>query len=230
MVSSSPRTHLAFACVPCGHCLCLLPWDSRAFSSREHHDLIYMVFFHYAAMATDKDIFSINILAYCNFVDDCRLAVPGSVGCQKRHLEQLFVAVNSSGVGLVSKDDKLVKHNQAHALNRQEFLQVLVRIATARYVLTGQMNDVSDAVRALIENDVKANVALEMQHDLNVFRQTFCYLMEVSAGCITKPPEGWMLTRSACGTPGGRRLEKARGLSAHHLQGPREHECGLRRQ
>ena len=40
---------------------------------------------------------------------------------------------------------------QAQPLTRQEFLQILVRIATARYVLTGRVQGVSHAVRLDID-------------------------------------------------------------------------------
>ena len=143
----------------------------------EHHDMLYMVFFYYASIEQKPNVFSINYTGYQRLYNDCTLFVPRSVGCQKMHLDALFVAVNSSGKGT----NLVEKNNQAgaHALNRQEFLQVLVRIATARYVLTGQVHDVSDAVRLLVEQDVRANVVPEALHDFNTFREHYCYLEEV---------------------------------------------------
>ena len=93
-----------------------------------------------------------------------------SAACQKKHLDQLFIAVNASGKG----SGKVEQHNHWRKLNRQEFLQVLVRIATARYVVTGRVHDVSDAVRILVEEDVLAHVGPEMRHDLNTFRERYC--------------------------------------------------------
>ena len=140
----------------------------------EHHDTLYHFFYHYASLL-GEDPFSMNLLAYERWCEDCKFAVKGSVGCQTGHLDQLFVAVNASNVG----SGKVEKHNKQNSLNRQEFLQVLVRIATARYVLTGRTNDVSDAVRMLVEDDILANAPNECLHDLNVFRERFCYLEEV---------------------------------------------------
>ena len=54
-----------------------------------------------------------------------------------------------------------------------------MRIATARYVLTGRANDVSDAVQCMVENDLRPHVPTECLHDLNVFRERFCYLEPV---------------------------------------------------
>lgn len=197
----------------------------------EHHDMIYMVYFHYASLSGGNDIFSINLLAFHAFVEDCRLAVPGSVGCQRRHLDQLFVNVNASGVGIERDKDpkkppggaaqavKADKHNKSHSLNRQEFLQVLVRIATARYVLTGRMADVSDAVRALLEDDVRARVAVEMLHDLNVFRVSYCYTEEVDDVLRRHEASLRVLYKVYAGGDDGKKGDDSAGLDRKSLLG-----------
>ena len=63
-------------------------------------------------------------------IEDLKLAVPKSKRCQKKDLDQLFVHVNAkSGHGDDKDDDK---YNKARALNRQEFFQVIVRVATMK--------------------------------------------------------------------------------------------------
>ena len=83
-----------------------------------------------------------------------------------------------------------------------------MRIATARYVLTGRVQGVADAVRLeidasfptatkrrpcgantwllllpqvrlLVEEDVLSCVGAEMLHDINTFRKRYCYLQAV---------------------------------------------------
>ena len=143
----------------------------------EHHDMLYMTFFYYASQEDKPNVFMINYLSYQRFYEDCSLAVAGSIGCQPRNLDQMFVAINASGKGtdLHAKE----KNNDQHSLNRQEFLQLLVRVAQARYIMTGQVHDVSDAVRMVVEQDVLDNVVPECLHDLNTFREHYCYLEEV---------------------------------------------------
>ena len=142
----------------------------------EHHDQLYMTFFYYASQENKPNVFMINYLSYQRFYEDCSLAVAGSIGCQPRNLDQMFVAINASGKGTEHAKEK---HNDQHSLNRQEFLQLLVRVAYARYIMTGQVHDVSDAVRMVVEQDVLSNVAPECLHDLNTFREHYCYLEEV---------------------------------------------------
>jgi len=143
----------------------------------EHHDMLYMTFFYYASQEDKPNVFMINYLSYQRFYEDCSLAVAGSIGCQPRNLDQMFVAINASGKGtdLHAKE----KNNDQHSLNRQEFLQLLVRVANARYIMTGQVQDVSDAVRMVVEQDVRDNVVPECLHDLNTFREHYCYQEEV---------------------------------------------------
>ena len=82
----------------------------------EHHDVIYMVFSYYASLTTDGDKFSISLNSYHKLYVDCGLSVPNSVACQKRHLDQLFIAVNTIAKG----SGRAVRHNHARQLNRQE--------------------------------------------------------------------------------------------------------------
>ena len=82
----------------------------------EHHDVLYMVFSHYASLAADGDKFSISQNSFHKLHVDCKLSVPNSVACQKRHLDQMFIAVNASGKG----SGRAERHNHARQLNRQE--------------------------------------------------------------------------------------------------------------
>ena len=115
---------------------------------------------YYASLGTSDDVFHMYLNGYLAWAEDNRIAVPKSRWCQKKDLDQLFVHVNAKGGGGSAArrasaagpggdvpsgaDDK---HNRSRALNRQEFLQVLVRVAAMRYVLSGQMDGVGEALR-----------------------------------------------------------------------------------
>ena len=74
------------------------------------------VFSYYASLTTDGDKFSISLNSYHKLYVDCGLSVPNSVACQKRHLDQVFVAVNTIG----KCSGRAERHNHARQLNRQE--------------------------------------------------------------------------------------------------------------
>ena len=69
----------------------------------------------------------------------------------------------------------LDKHNQARALNRQEFLQLLVHVALMRYVRKGKIKDFSDAVEEMIRFDVVANLPAAATQNSDVWRRHNCY-------------------------------------------------------
>ena len=81
---------------------------------------------------------------------------PNQVG----HMSTLFVAVNAGPLKMQikvqttpkkKKEDKVggAKHDTSRHLCRHEWVELLVRVAVARYVLSKQETDVSTAVRRL---------------------------------------------------------------------------------
>ena len=112
-------------------------------------------------------------------VEDCQLAIPKSKRCQKKDLDQLFVHINAKGAS--DKEDADDKFNKARALNRQEFLQCLVRIATMRYVASGAMSDVSDALVTMLRQDFEPRVP-----------------MEVHSRGADEPTRTWLAVRCLC--------------------------------
>ena len=144
---------------------------------REFYGLILSVFYYYASATSDLDVYSIGINEFNTFIIECELAVPDSTDCAKPHLEQIFIAVDS---GQKIKES----FNSKHALSRQEFLQVLVRIAAARYIkprkrgLPPLHSDLSLAIRELVTNVIAPRVdpaALQVSND---FRSQMVYIRE----------------------------------------------------
>lgn len=132
------------------------------------HKLLYAMFDFYASLG-EKDCYSITQNAYTLWVTDCCLESRSSRFCTKKHLDQLFVQVNAGASE---------EFNQKITLNRQEFLQVVVRVAVAKYVMTGELADVSDAIDRLVRDDLSRAVTVLpefLTQDSNVFRRRFCY-------------------------------------------------------
>ena len=86
-----------------------------------------------------------------------------------------------SGSGATSSPAKKVHGGggKDHALNRHEWLEILVRTAIARYVLPRTVRDVSEAVRRLLDDDVAKHVDSAALQDSNAFRSHCCYTAEV---------------------------------------------------
>jgi len=147
--------------------------------------------------------------AFKSFVDDCGLCEstpPGSRFVNTAHIDGLFVLVNAaeadissarsarkhkaSATGEVDVDavagtlgsfvqGPVVADCDSRALNRQEFLQCLVRLAIMKHVQTGRIADVSRAVAHFLQVDVIPNLQGSVLHDANSFRRTACYTEEV---------------------------------------------------
>ena len=107
----------------------------------EHQRTVYSMFGYYACQGASDNIFSILLNGFLAWIDDCSIAVKGSVRCQKGDLDQLFIQINAGGGG---EGDA---HNELRALNRQEFLQCLVRTSILKYVESGSFRSASDALR-----------------------------------------------------------------------------------
>jgi len=147
---------------------------------REHYAMILGIYDYYASLNADGDVFTIGMNEFNAFLNECELPIPGSLDCNKQHLEQLFVAIDS---GQKAKE----KFNSKHALSRQEFLQFLVRAAVSRYCKPRKKGeepihtDVSAALRELLLNQMKPNVDPAALQNSNEFRQKFLYVQETDA-------------------------------------------------
>jgi len=111
------------------------------------------------------------------FVSDCDLAVPSSTDCEKRHLEQLFIAIDQ---GQREKEE----YNNKRSLSRQEFMQMLVHIAVVRYMIPSKKGyppihtDVSRALAALLQEHLPRHLDPAALQLSNEFRVAYLYLPE----------------------------------------------------
>ena len=166
--------------------------------------LIYMVFDYYASQGATDDLFHVHRNGYEKMVKQCGVIVKGSKSCDRQHLDLIFVVANTASEGrgalhrrgstrfgskvasaatgngktipVATGGSKKVAHDDRHGLTRAELLKVLLRIAIARYVLTGKsrINDVSDAVDELFKT-IRKNASREVLQNSMEFRRNFCY-------------------------------------------------------
>ena len=73
-----------------------------------------------------------------------------------------------------SATQALESADQKNSLSRFEFITALVMLAINKYVATGQMRDVSDAVHRLLSEDILRHMPAGCP-DPNAFRREHCY-------------------------------------------------------
>ena len=141
----------------------------------EFHDLVYLIFDYYAATGASDDFTHMTMNSFMQFATDCGFVDKNSQFCKTTHFDQLFISVDSSGIG--GKTDE--KFNRKKALNRQEFLQCLVKISVMRYVQPGLIIDVSEATHRMLVQDIEPSLDPTIFLEANEFRTKHTYTEEV---------------------------------------------------
>jgi hypothetical protein len=138
----------------------------------EYHDLVNVIFDYYAAMGASDDVTHIGPNAFSQFANDCQLIDKHSEWCKATAFDQLFIAVDASSAGGKTSE----RFNRKKALNRQEFVQCLVKIACMRYVMNGTIVDVSEAVYRMFSSDIEPRLDKKVFAEPNDYRTRFCYV------------------------------------------------------
>ena len=129
-------------------------WDCATF--------IYGTYDYYATLGNADGVTHVRTYGYKKLINDCDLIVPGSKICNTNGFDQLFVLINAKS------DDKF-------GINRQEWLQMLVRIAAMRYVYSGAMKSLPAALTEFIFVDLMPKVDRRALQDTWTFREELCY-------------------------------------------------------
>ena len=157
----------------------------------EHAKLIYGAYDYYACLysesgepvgddskaAVEVDVYNISFASFMNMCEHNGMV---SRQAPAGEFEVIWSIVNAKDKALSAEEDK---HNQDKFLNRQEFLQCLVRCAVAVFVKRGTMGDVSDAVHQLIVGKLMGNLQKRCPaavQSSNAFRTRFCYIEHTS--------------------------------------------------
>ena len=137
-----------------------------------HHLTVNALFDYYATVGASNDVTHMGPNAFSQFVIDCRLANKNSSFCKSTHFDQLFIAADASSAGGKTKE----VHNRKKALNRQEFMQCLVKIGCMRYVQDGTIAVVSTALERLFLADIEPRLDPKVFAPSNNFRTSNCYV------------------------------------------------------
>jgi len=100
---------------------------------------------------------------------------PKSVGVKYQDLVRMFVSTN------FEEDSKTeeAEANDDDALVRFEFLEIVVRASFGKYISSKRLNDSSDSVKKLLEDDIIPGLPPEAKTDPNDFRRDSLYNFEV---------------------------------------------------
>ena len=143
-----------------------------------HHIIIYSAFDYYAALFADNDadgepdIFAVSYKGYLSFVRDVNVV---DANCPARLLDLIFKQVN------VDLDAKAA--GGLHTLDRNEWLEVVVRVTLLKYVQSGLINDISDAIYEFCSGLGRALPA-QIRLNSNLFRSRFCYVEQTDAALL----------------------------------------------
>jgi hypothetical protein len=173
-----------------------------------HRAHIYNTFDFYAVMGSGSDITQIQLNQFTDLLDDCNIPDKASVTCNRAALDRIFIATNREDD---DQDDATADVNDDSSLMRFEFIEIFIRIAIAKYIESGQINDVPTAVRklmaehfapnkgegscnALIEDASKFRKAHVYQEDTdNVLREHIGFLRKVFKGYTRDSDRGMIV-------------------------------------
>jgi hypothetical protein len=129
----------------------------------------------------------ITLNAWSEFMDDFRLVSKGSKAMKRSDCDRTFLAVNARGAFVRQRQDKSVAwaatghDNNKRALNQVEFMLALIHLACNRYIESGELHDVSQALRKLLVHDISPRLTkLFGTLPKRDFRDRFCYVEPVA--------------------------------------------------
>jgi len=167
----------------------------------DFHDILTMLFEFYSA--TDGgSIARMGFNGWAKFTHDFNIASKRSKFCKRADLDRLFIVIDaaaaklhretlaaaeSSGGAKKRKKPKGVMDEmaayacmaEAKVWTRVEFVAAIVHVAISRYVLQGDLTDVSEAVHCLIARLIEPRLDPLVFCDRNIFRRR-CYAPPVN--------------------------------------------------
>lgn len=143
-----------------------------------YYPLISDMFDYYACLGSG-DPFSIQFNAFNTMLDDMDIIDNDSRHCRQKDYWVIFTAANVEDAA--HKKSVEGKANEDRALVRFELVEVFVRIAINRYVLSGQTGDCGEAVKRLFELDFQRHLSPLASHDANEYRRHHLYNEELNA-------------------------------------------------
>jgi len=184
------------------------------------HDLIIQLFDFYACVSGNFGAIGLN--QWAELVEDLELDDATSKLCRKADMDTLFIAVNAKSKNLERERAKQEggkasksggPKEDEKALNRVEFMVCLVNVAINKYVLNGEIKDVSEALCVLLTQHIEPRVDKRIFSDYNLFRQRIYQPIVVDVLLKNESSLRNLFAVAAGGDPGGPSASTAKLLS-----------------
>ena len=136
------------------------------------HDMLTQIFDFYACSSGKLGEISLN--QWNEFIED--MDIEDEKHCRQADMDTLFIAVNTASK---LRDKERMKkggpqpfiRDSEKSLNRVEFIYCIVSVAISRYVLSGQIKDVSEALHTLLVEWMEPRCDKAVFSDYNAFRE-----------------------------------------------------------
>ena len=160
------------------------------------HELIAAIFSFYCSLGSDMSAMGMN--EWSEFISDFRIADKRSKFLKKRDLDMLFVTVDAQAALYAKRNGGGRsggggsggggRGQTLKVIGRVEFVHALIRVAIARYVRSGLLDDVSEALHKFLSVDLAPLADRAVIVDSNRFRRQRAYLEDATTVLALNEP------------------------------------------
>lgn len=133
--------------------------------------------FYYFCSLDENEIFRMKLNSYTVFTDDAGIHDKDNKFSNRSELDTLFIVTNY--VDRSEKEDAKAGQDLGVALTVAEFMEILLRIAQAKFVKTGLVTSLADALEMLFTDCIQAHLPKRLWEEPNLVRSEDLYREEI---------------------------------------------------
>ena len=145
---------------------------------RKYYDELEGAYKYYSVFGSGDEL-TMQFNEFSEFAEQCDLPDQHSKYCKRAHVDTLFKAANFTEKAEDKEAELVNKLNDDTSLTRFEFIEIIVRLADAKYVKSEECGSLAEAIETLFVTKILPNVAPEALLDTNEFREKRLYAEEV---------------------------------------------------
>ena len=145
---------------------------------RKYYDELEGAYKYYSVFGSGDEL-TMQFNEFSEFAEQCDLPDQHSKYCKRAHVDTLFKAANFTEKAEDKEAELVNKLNDDGSLTRFEFIEIIVRLADAKYVKSEECGSLAEAIETLFVTKILPNVAPEALLDTNEFREKRLYAEEV---------------------------------------------------
>ena len=151
--------------------------------SIKHNYKVALATFNLFRSSGTGDQFKLTANDYDMFLDQCGIVESQSSTCGRYHLDNLFQMANIRGAIMDDEDKAMHRTNSDSAIVRYEWLELLVRVAHAKY--GREASGLDECVEMLFHRNIEPFLGTLGEMDNNIFRDASLYQQNID-GCFKK--------------------------------------------